>query len=199
MLQSDIMECNVRPALIEDADSIAAIYAPIVEQTFISFEEIAPRPAEMAARIDKLRSTFPWLVAEHAGHVVGYAYAGPHRERASYRWSTDVSVYVDARARRSGVARSLYRALFEILAAQGYHRAFAGITLPNGASESLHLALGFERVGIYRQVGYKFGAWRDTLWCQRALRDRDASPAEPVPFAQLATSIVRDACAPTRV
>jgi phosphinothricin acetyltransferase len=193
------MDWTIRPAADTDAAAIAAIYAPIVEQTFISFEEIAPRPAEMAARINKLRFAFPWLVAELAGHVAGYAYAGPHRERASYRWSTDVSVYVDTRARGCGVARSLYRALFEILAAQGYCRAFAGISLPNDASEGLHRALGFERVGVYRQVGYKFGAWRDTLWCQRPLRDPDVSPAEPVPFAQLATSIVRSACAPTRV
>ncbi len=140
---------------VADAAAIAAIYAPIVEDTIISFEEIAPSADEMRSRIEDISATFPWLVAERAGRLLGYAYASRHNERAGYRWSVNVSAYVDAAARRGGVASSLYRALFALLEAQGFHRAFAGITLPNDASVGLHRSLGFELVGIYPEVGFK--------------------------------------------
>ena len=110
----------------------------------------------------------PWLVAER-DHVVGYAYAASHGSRAAYRWSTDVSVYVDQAARGQGVGRALYRALFKVLDLQGFREAFAGITLPNGASVALHESLGFVPVGIYRQVGWKLGAWHDVGHWQRRI------------------------------
>ena len=100
--------------LIRDADSArdaaacAAIYAPYVRDTAISFEDIPPTPAEMAARIERLTNTHAWLVAENEHEILGYAYACPHRERAAYRWTTEVSAYVDARRRRHGAGRQLY-------------------------------------------------------------------------------------------
>jgi L-amino acid N-acyltransferase YncA len=171
-----------RVATEDDAAEIAAIYAPIVERTSISFEVDPPGAAEIARRIAATQLQFPWLVAD-AGGILGYAYAGRHRERAAYRWSVDVSVYVAECARRGGVGRRLYEALFAILTAQGYYTAFAGITLPNDASAGLHRALGFEPVGVYRSVGYKFGSWHDTAWMQRPLRPPAADVAEPLAFA----------------
>jgi L-amino acid N-acyltransferase YncA len=160
---------RIRPVQSRDASGIAAIYAPIVERTIISFEEVPPSAAEMESRIARLSGRFPWLVAEQGGDIVGYAYAGPHRERAAYRWSVDMSAYVHERARRLGVATSMYRAILTLLVAQGYCHAFAGITMPNDASVALHRSIGFEPVGIYKNVGFKFGAWRDTSWWQRPI------------------------------
>ncbi|MBU1173986.1 MAG: GNAT family N-acetyltransferase [Alphaproteobacteria bacterium] len=159
----------VRPARADDAPAIQAIYAPIVETTFISFEETAPDVAETERRIAAIQQRHLYLVAERDNAVVGFAYGGPHRERAAYRYSVDVTVYVAETARRQGIGRLLYGELLPGLAALGYHSAFAGIALPNAGSVGLHEAMGFTPVGIYREVGWKFGAWRDVGWWQRLL------------------------------
>jgi phosphinothricin acetyltransferase len=159
----------VRPAAAADAADLLAIYAPIVETTAISFEEVPPSVEEMAARIETTRQSYPYLVAEGDGHVVGFAYASQHRSRAAYRSSVDVTVYVAERARRAGVGRALYGALLPILAGRGFHAAFAGIALPNPGSIALHEALGFSHVGVYREVGFKLGRWHDVGWWQRLL------------------------------
>jgi phosphinothricin acetyltransferase len=88
--------------------------------------------------------------------------------RTGYRYSVDVSIYVLGRARRSGIGTALYTRLFDLLAARGFHRAFAGVTLPNDASVALHRRFGFSEVGIYREAGYKFGRWLDVMWFQRS-------------------------------
>lgn len=155
-----------------DAEAIAAIYAPFVNDTVISFEDVAPTAAEMAARIERLTRTHAWLVAEDGGEILGYAYGCPHRERAAYRWATEVSVYVDPRHQRRGAGRALYEALFGLLAEQGYRIALAGIALPNDASVALHEACGFEPVGVYRRIGFKLGAWWDVGWWQCDLARR---------------------------
>jgi phosphinothricin acetyltransferase len=163
-----MMEVSVRPAAVCDASAIAAIYRPIVEATTISFEESAPDDTEMARRIEGT-GAYPWLVAQCRSDVIGYAYASRHRERSCYRYSVDVSVYVSQDARRCGVGRSLYAQLFERLSNGGFHRAFAGVTLPNDASIALHRAFGFEPVGVYKEVGRKFGRWLDVSWWQKGL------------------------------
>jgi phosphinothricin acetyltransferase len=184
---------EIRVAGQKDAAAVAAIYAPFVERTAISFETDPPGEQEMARRIGETLSTHPWLVGELEGRVVGYAYATRHRERAAYRWSADASVYVAAAAQRRGVGRALYESLFAILAAQGYVNACAGITLPNAASVALHESFGFQPVGVYRQVGYKFGAWHDVGWWQLALTRSETSPREPVTFAAVRATAAWDA------
>ncbi len=141
--------------------------SPIVADSHISFEEQPPSLEEMRERLRAGSARYPWLVACSAdGAVVGYAYAGPHRERAGYRWSADVCVYVAAQARGTGVGRKLYTQLFALLKRQGFYNAFAGVALPNDASVALHRSMGFTDVGTYRRVGFKSGAWYDTLWLQ---------------------------------
>jgi len=152
-----------------DAGACAAIYAPFVEESAVSFEEVAPDAAEVSARIAATQATYAWLVAESGGEVAGFAYSCPHRARAAYRWSADVSVYVGADCRRAGVGRALYTELLGRLRAQGFHVACAGITLPNEASVGLHESFGFEPVGVYREIGWKAGAWRDVGWWQLRL------------------------------
>jgi L-amino acid N-acyltransferase YncA len=163
-----------------DAEACAAIYAAHVEGDATSFEELAPVPAVLAERIARSVETHAWLVAEAEGQVVGFAYGCPHRSRAAYRWSADVSVYVAAGHRREGHGRRLYEALFERLRERGFRVLCAGVTLPNEASVALHEGLGFEPVGVYRGIGWKFGAWRDVGWWQLDLSPAFADPpSEP--------------------
>jgi phosphinothricin acetyltransferase len=123
----------------------------------------------MAGRIDAYGQSHAWLVAERDGAMAGYAYGSPHRTRAAYASSCDVAVYVDPAHSRRGIGRALYGAVLSALAGKGFHAAFAGIALPNDASVGLHEAMGFTPVGIYREVGWKLGAWRDVGWWQRLL------------------------------
>ena len=122
----------------------------------------------MGQRISEYGASHGWLVAERGGEVVGYTYGSPHRSRAAYASSCDVAVYVAPAVARQGVGRALYGALLPLLA-ENYHAAFAGIALPNAASIALHEAMGFTHLGIYREVGWKLGAWRDVGWWQLLL------------------------------
>jgi phosphinothricin acetyltransferase len=174
----DLLVRNADPA--RDGAACAAIYAPHVEGGAVSFEERAPEAAEMAARIERYGTSHAWLVAERKGEVVGYAYATAFNERPAYRWSASVSVYVDANAHGRGVGRALYEALFDCLRERGFRMACAGITLPNAASVSLHESLGFEQVGVNREIGWKDGAWRDVGWYQLELSPAgEGPPPEP--------------------
>lgn len=165
---------KIRTATPEDAAAVAAIYAPVVAHSNISFELEPPDAHEMRGRIEKTLAGLPWLVAEDAtGKVCGYAYAGKHRERAAYQWSVDTSVYVREDRRGQGVGRALYGRLLPLLAELGYFQAFAGIALPNAGSIGLHETAGFEALGIYRNVGFKNGEWRDVGWWQKRLRPLD--------------------------
>ena len=166
-----------------DAQACAEIYAPYVLENAASFEEVAPDAREMGERIRRFTATHPWLVAEEEGRVVGYAYASPHRDRASYRWSADVTVYIAGSHHRRGLGRQLYERLLALLREQRFHSAIAGITLPNDASVGLHEALGFQRVGVYREIGFKHGAWHDVGWWQLQLGPADPEPDEPLPPA----------------
>jgi L-amino acid N-acyltransferase YncA len=160
----------IRCATPHDAYALTEIYRPIVEQTTVSLELDAPNEAEMRARIVDIARRYPWLVAADGGRVFGYAYASPHRTRAAYARSVDVSVYIADAARGKGIGRALYGALFtELAQTPAFHRAFAGIALPNEPSIALHRSFDFEPVGIYREVGHKFGRWIDVAWWQRSL------------------------------
>ncbi|MCB0210263.1 MAG: N-acetyltransferase [Anaerolineae bacterium] len=170
----------IRLATIQDAGQIQAIYAPIVRDTVISFEQVVPSAQEIQHRISETLVRLPWLVCEKHGEILSYAYAGPHRTRVAYQWSVDTTVYVHARVRRAGIGRALYTALFQILCRQGYINAYAGIALPNPGSVGLHEAVGFEPVGVYRDVGYKQGAWHDVGWWQRRLQPKPAAPEIPL-------------------
>ncbi len=179
---------HIRVATASDAAAVRDIYGPVVETTAISFELVVPSEDEMAARITGRQPEHPWLVAEGADGqgVVGYAYAGRFSGRAAYDWSVETSVYLAEAARGRGVGRSLYAALLGLLTAQGYRQAMGGIALPNQASVRLHEGAGFTLVGVYRAVGWKFGAWHDVAWWQRPLAGADGPPTAPTPLTGLA-------------
>jgi len=169
----------IRMAESEDAEDLLAIYAPIVEKTAVSFELITPTISEFEQRILNTLKTHPWLVCENDDEIMGYAYAGAHRSRGAYAWCVEPSVYTNPQYRRMGVARALYRSLHEILKIQGYYNAYAGTTLPNEASVALHQSIGFESVGTFRAVGYKFGKWHDVAWWQLRLRNERPKDVKP--------------------
>jgi len=169
----------IRDASTGDAPACAAIYAPYVTETAISFELDPPSPAEMGRRIADAQRAHAWLVLEDDDRVVGYAYGGPYKARPAYRWSCEVSVYLELGRRRTGAGRALYSALFARLADRGYRTLVAGMTLPNDASAGLHRAMGFQPIGTYRQIGWKNGTWHDVAWTQRVLTDVGDPPADP--------------------
>jgi L-amino acid N-acyltransferase YncA len=170
---------RVRDATAADAAACASIYARYVTDTAITFETEPPSAVEIAERIATASRTHAWLVLEDDGRVVAYAYAGTFNRRAAYRWSCEVSVYVEPGRHRTGAGSALYEALLRRLRERGYRMAIAGMTLPNDASIALHRALGFERVGTFRRIGFKHDAWHDVEWMQRALGDQDEPPSEP--------------------
>ncbi|HVR29136.1 MAG TPA: arsinothricin resistance N-acetyltransferase ArsN1 family B [Thermoanaerobaculia bacterium] len=177
------MSATIRLATPDDAPGVLAIYEPVVVETATSFEEVAPTLEEMAKRIADTLETYPWLICDCDGAVAGYAYATRFRARAAYRWAVETSVYIHPDYQRVGVGRALYRSLFALLALQGYVTAYAGIAVPNYGSTGLHEAVGFEPIGVYWNVGYKLGAWRNVGWWGRELRELPARPEEPLPLA----------------
>jgi L-amino acid N-acyltransferase YncA len=167
----------IRNATPDDAAACAAIYAPYVRDTAISFETEPPSTEQLAERIALAQRMHAWLVLEDAG-IRGFAYGSLFKARGAYRFSCEVSVYVELGRRRTGAGRSLYEGLFTRLAERGYCTVVAGMTLPNEASVGLHRALGFELVGTYQRIGWKHGRWHDVMWMQRSLTDDPTAPPE---------------------
>ena len=169
-----------------DAAGIAEVYRPFVEGSRISFEEHAPDAAEMARRIVGERPGYhPWLVAEEANQIKGFASSSQFRARPAYRWSVETGIYLAADAHGRGLGRRLLSALLDLLAAQGFATAIAGIALPNSASVALHEKLGFVLTGTYDRAGFKQGQWIDVGHWQRDLAPRATAPTEPAPFEPL--------------
>lgn len=160
---------SIRTATAEDATACAEIYRPFVTDSWVSFEIDPPDNEMMAERIRTNCASHGWLIAEIKGKVVGYAYASAHRTRQAYQTSCDVAVYVEPSYARMGIGRALYVELFIHLRENGYHAAFAGIALPNPGSIRLHEEMGFTPIGVYKEVGWKLGGWRDVGWWQRLL------------------------------
>lgn len=165
---------------MDDASELSAIYAPVVEQTAISFELIPPTAEEFAERIRRTTRELPWLAAETDEGVIGYAYAGRHHARAAYRWSVETSVYVAEQWRGRGIGAGLYRVLIDELRMAGYVSAYAGIVLPNAGSVALHEKLGFVTIGRFPDAGFKQDSWHDVGWWHLALREPPPAPREPI-------------------
>lgn len=175
----------VRLATVDDAPGVEAIYTPEVLETAITFEIEPPSVDEFRRRIGETMRVHPWLVCERDGQIAGYAYASPHRSRAAYRWGVDVAIYNHRQARGKGIGRALYTALLGLLPLQGFCTAYAGIALPNEGSVGLHESMGFQAVGVYRNVGFKLGEWRDVGWWDLVLQSHPPMPGEPRPLPEI--------------
>jgi len=174
-------EMTIRAAEARDIAAVTLIYRREVIAGTASFEIEPPDAAEMERRREAvLAAGCPYLVAESAGSVLGYAYAGPYRPRRAYRFTVENSVYVHADARGRGVGRRLLTALVEAATAAGFRQMVAVIgDSENRASIALHTALGFLPAGVLRSVGWKHGRWLDSVLMQRPLGPGDAAPPEP--------------------
>ena len=165
---------------IEDAPSLLSIYSQYVVNTAITFEYDVPSLEEYVQRIEKNTSEFPWLVCFRNDEIVGYAYASKFRYRTAYQWSPETTIYLSPLIHGKGIAKILYETLFSILRSQGYFSVFAGIAIPNDKSEGLHIGTGFVEIGVFKNIGYKLGAWHSTRWYQLKLKDYTNEPSIPV-------------------
>lgn len=170
---------NIRLATEADSASILEIYSPYITDTVITFEYEVPTIMAFSKRITNIQKKYPWLLCEVNGIVVGYAYAAEYMQRKAYDWSVDFSIYINHKYHRKKIGKALYFALFELLVLQGYYNAYAGITLPNIKSEGLHQSFGFNPIGVYQNVGYKFDNWHDVKWFQLKIQDCSKSPTTP--------------------
>jgi phosphinothricin acetyltransferase len=171
-------DLTIRPATPADIAAITGIYAHAVRHGTASFELEPPDVDEMARRQRALADGgYPYLVAEIDGAVAGYAYAGPYRARPAYRFSVENSVYVAPQMHRRGVGRALLDQLITESEQRGYRLMIAVIgDSAQAPSIELHRAAGFELVGAFEGVGYKFDRWLDTVLMQRALGKGTSAP-----------------------
>ena len=159
----------IRPVLPTDAPALADIYNPCIRDTIITFEEEPVSVAEMGARIAKVTATYPWLVWEEDGAVLGYAYGSTWRTRHAYRFAVETTVYLAQGHHGQGRGAALYEALLAELKQRGFHSALGCLGLPNEPSVRLHEKLGFRKVGHMTEAGWKFGAWVDVGFWERML------------------------------
>ncbi len=162
---------SIRPARADDFDRVAAITNHYIATTVIHFGYEPVTARELRATWEAARDQFPWLVSEENDVVVAYAKAGVWRARAAYQWTAECGLYVANEHRGRGLGRAIYRALLDELRARGFRSAIGGVTLPNEPSVKLHEALGFERAGVFREVGFKHEQWRDVGFWQKRLVD----------------------------
>lgn len=173
-----------RLATPDDAEALQAIYAPYVE-TSITFEYDAPTVEEFRRRIEERYSFYPYIVVEEDGVPMGYAYASRLFSRRAYDWAVELSVYLSSACRGRGLGRALYARMLALLELQGVRSAHGKVTEPNESSDKLHLSMGFRRVGIMENVGYKLGKWRAVSHYEKLIGDFESAPDPVVPITEL--------------
>ena len=159
----------IRDARQDDAQAICDIYNHYALNTIITFEESAVPTEAMRRRIEEITGTYPWLVFCESGGIAGYAYAYPWKTRSAYRYTVESGIYLRPEAVGQGMGKRLYEALLDRLRDQGIHAVIGGIALPNTASVALHEKLGFEKIGHFKAVGFKFGQWIDVGYWEALL------------------------------
>ena len=151
----------IRPVRETDAPAVSGIYQHYIEDTAITFEETPVESAEMAARIRAISAAYPYLVWEGPEGVEGYAYANKWKERASYRFSVELSIYLRKGSEGKGIGTALMEKLLGELQKTSIHAVVSWITLPNDRSVALHEKFGFEKIAHFKEIGWKFGQWQD--------------------------------------
>ncbi len=177
-------DISVRFASADDAPALVEIYAQYI-QTAITFEYDLPSPEEFARRIQDITQVYPYLMLLQHGQPAGYAYAHRARERTAYDWVAELSIYLDKNAAGYGLGKRLYRLLMDLIAMQGLKTAMGCVTVPNPASEALHKSLGFIRVGLSPNAGYKNGAWHSVAWYEKTLAPYNCPPEPLIPLQKI--------------
>lgn len=180
-----VSSMRIRFAALEDAADILEIYKKYIKNTRVTFEIEVPTTDAFRERMERIMAQFPWLVCEIDGKIAGYAYGSKHGERAAYRWSADLSVYIDEPYHRYGLGTALYTALLELLRMQGYFTVYAGVSTPNPKSEAFHTAFGFRNLGEFKNAGYKLGCWCGVSWYELVLNEYVSEPIETISIGEL--------------
>ena len=185
-------DVRIRVADASQAPALLEIYAPYVTDTAATFEYAVPSAEDFAGRMRSTLLRYPYLVAEDSGGILGYAYAGPLKDRAAYGWAVETSVYVKTGAHRRGVGRGLYSVLEQMLAAQGMRSMYACIAASDHDTERLnsdslrfHERMGFHEAGRFRKCGYKFRTWYDIVWMEKAIVGHDEGAPVFLPFPEI--------------
>lgn len=160
---------QIRSCTPQDIPSICTIYNHYIEHTVITFEEVPVTTVQMQERVATIMQTYPWLVCEVDGEILGYAYASKWKDRSAYKYTAEVTIYLHHEKTRSGAGSALYAELIDQLAQRGMHRLLACIALPNSASERLHEKFGFRKAADFPEVGFKFNRWIDIGYWQKSL------------------------------
>lgn len=161
---------QIRNVVLNDAQELLNIYSYYVLNTSITFEYDSPSLNEFTQRIQKITQKYPYLVAVLDNEIVGYAYATSYKERAAYDWSVETTVYVKNNKHGLGIGKELYIHLEKALKDKNIVNMLACITYPNPKSIDFHTKFGFEKVGHFPKVGYKFNEWRDIVWMQKVIK-----------------------------
>ena len=148
-------EIVIRVAALDDAEELLEIYAPYVRETAITFEYEVPSPEEFRERIAHTLEKYPYLVAEHDGKIVGYAYVSPFKERAAYAWAVETSIYVDQNCKRMGIGKNLHSALEHCLKEMGIL--------------NMEACIGYPMIGEFEKCGYKFHRWYNMIWMEKII------------------------------
>ena len=156
----------IRSVRLDDASRICEIYNHYIRLSPATFEEEPLRPEDMLQRISETTQIYPWFVCEEDGNLLGYCYGRKWRERAAYRYSVEISVYLDPSASGKGRGSALLDALLAELRRRNFHCAVGGVSLPNEASVALLEKFGFRPVAHFKEVGNKFDRWIDVGYWQ---------------------------------
>lgn len=179
---------TIRLAEKQDVPAMLEIYRHYVLHTVITFDYDVPSLAEFEEKIRGIQMNHPCLVVLQNDKIAGYAYGNEFRHKAAYQWCVESTVYLDKDVVGKGLGKALYTALFEIMALQGFYKVYAGVTLPNPLSEKLHLSTGFKELVVYEEVGFKAGAWHDTIWYELTLGSLQSDPQKPKPIDEVSQS-----------
>ena len=174
------MSYRIRTARSEDAAALAAIYAPFVTGTVVSFELDAPSVEEFQRRIEATSTAFAYVVAEvvESGEIAGYAYYGTLRSRPAYQWAAETSIYLAPAHQGRGLGSVLVEAIERLMAAQGIALSVACITSDNTGSIAFHERLGYEHCGEFCNCAFKLGRWLSVTWMEKQLLPCMEKPAE---------------------
>lgn len=178
-------EVIIRPVSVADAAELAAIYAPYVQETAVTYEYEAPSAEEFGRRIENTIKDHPYLAAEENGKILGYAYASSFHPRAAFRWSAEVTVYLEKEAHGRGIGRLLYEKLEEILKKQKVQTVIALIADPNPESVAFHEKMGYRAAGRLNSCAYKLGQWRGMHYMEKFIGDHKAEPETFIPYSKL--------------
>jgi len=181
-----LQSTNLHIRLIEedDIESVLGIYRPYIEETAITFETEVPTLEEFKKRVHRILESYPFLVYEQNGEILGYAYANRYRERKAYDYVVESSVYLIKEVQGQGIGKQLYLALIDVLKKQGFQDIMACFTIPNESSVRLHEKLGFQYVGTQEKMGYKLGAWHSVGWMQLMIGQHEDEPSKITWFCE---------------